>query len=376
MFEGSTSIPTAEFQRRKIAVVVDDSAETGRAILVAPCQDIDAPRVNELVSLSGGILFAALSPERTSSLLLPPMSRPHTSVGRAHDPHEQLDLCVSVEAREGVTTGISAADRATTLRVLGDPQPNPRKLVKPGHIFPLQVREGGVLVRSALPEAALDVVRIAGFSDAAAFIDLIDAAGDFMSLAAATRLAGESGLPVFTLSALVQWRLAHETLVTRVAEARLPTRLAGEVRSCIYRSVIHSGEHFALVKGEIESDRPTLTRVQPEFTFTDVFGGSTPNSRALLDASLQAIGRHGSGVLIYLRRPARGQLRSQVARAHEPNDDGSVNMMREYGLGAQILRDLGVRRIELLANSQRDLSSVRAFGLEIVAQRPLQVEGS
>jgi 3,4-dihydroxy 2-butanone 4-phosphate synthase/GTP cyclohydrolase II len=228
-----------------------------------------------------------------------------------------------------------------------------------------------VLVRNALPEGALDIVRIANFTDAALFVDLLDENGEFLSLARQEKLAAERDLPTISLGDLIRFRLETEKLVTRVAEARLPTRIAGELRSCIYKSSVHSGEHVALIKGTIDPNKPTLTRVQPEFTFGDVFGGNNPPSRSQLHQALKAINDHGSGVLVYLRRPASGQLRQQVASWSAEYGHKPAWMMREYGLGAQILRDLGVKRIELLTGTPRNLSGLTTFGIEIVGQRAI-----
>ncbi|RIL00863.1 MAG: bifunctional 3,4-dihydroxy-2-butanone-4-phosphate synthase/GTP cyclohydrolase II, partial [Proteobacteria bacterium] len=177
--------------------------------------------------------------------------------------------------------------------------------------------------------------------------------------------------PLITLSALTRHRLENEALVYRAAEARLPTQLAGELRTFVYRSRLHHGEHLALVKGEIAPDKPVLTRVQPEFTFADVFGGDNPPSRAQIKRSLQAIGERECGVFVYLRRASEGQLSSQISRWEQRFNEKPASMMREYGLGAQILRDLGVRKVELLTGSKKNLVGLKTFGIEIVSQLPL-----
>lgn len=361
-----------EFRARRISILWDDAGTRGRAVLVAAAQNISIDTVNELISLSGGLLFVAVTPERAAALMLSKMSRPQThptSVAEA----SQTNICVSVEAREGVSTGISAADRAATIAILGDEQPQPRKLVKPGHIFPVETRAGGVLVKAALPEAACDVVRIAGCTDAAVILDLLGPDGEFLDPSGQETFAATHRLPRLALSELTRFRLSSESLVSRVTEARLPTKLAGELRSIIYRSAIHEGEHLALVKGEIDPEQPVLTRVQPEFTFADVFGGDSPPSRKTIEHALRAIGEQGSGVLVYLRRPSLGELRQQVRKPQEDPSSRPVTMMRDYGLGAQILRDLGVRKVALLTNSKRNLIGIRPFGIEIVSQREIPV---
>lgn len=361
----------AAYKQRRAAVLWDDASAPGRAVLIAPAQDIEAVEVNELVAMTGGLPFVAISPARAAAFMLSKMSRPlvHPAPQPLPGAEEQLNICVSVEAREGVTTGISASDRATTVRILGEEQPNPRKLVKPGHIFPVEVRTGGVLVKNALPEGACDISRIAGFTEAALFLDLLDGQGEYLSSAGQTKLCAEKSLPRLALSELTRYRLSTESLVYRVAEAKLPTQLAGELRSLIYKSSIHEGEHLALIKGEIDPARPVLTRVQTEFTFSDVFGGKAPTSRSVLHRALKTIGDNGSGVLVYLRRPSFGELGQQITsqqRAFKPS-----SIMREYGLGAQILRDLGIRKVDLLTGSKKNLVGIHPFGIEIVSQREI-----
>lgn len=359
-----------EFRTIGAGIIIDDTSEPSRAVLVAPARDMSATLMNRLISLSRGLPSVAISAERAKGFMLEEMSRPSTTAPSAPQAPPPIKFCVSVEAREGVTTGISAADRARTVAILGEETPNPRKLVKPGHVFPVEVKDGGVLMKAALPEAALDVVRSGGCGDAAFFSDLLSPEGRLLDANTALSLASQERLPFVELTTLIKERLNSECLIERVAEARLPTEVAGELRSIIYRSRIHGGEHLALVKGEIDSSQPILTRVQPEFTLGDVFGGRYPASRTQILRSLEAIGKRGCGVLVYLRRPSVGELSRQVA-ANEPQPPGPASMMRDYGIGAQILRDLGVKKVELLSASGRSLAGVKTFGIEIIAQHPI-----
>ena len=355
------------FKKKRLAILKDEHADGSRAALLAPAFEITSENVNLAIKLTGNNLFVALSPERTSSFLLSPMSRPSTIVGLRRAAYD-TNICISVEAREGVSTGISASDRAATIRVLGEEQPNPRKLVKPGHIFPIEVREGGVLVNHALPEGALDIVKHAGFTDAALFSDLLNSAGEFCNNEETSKIALENNLPVFGLGEITQHRLSSEVLISKMAEAKLPTKSAGELRAVIYKSKIHEGEHLALVKGTPDPASPTLTRIQLEHTFADVFGGNNPPTRSQILKSLEKLGKSRNGVLVYLRRPLRGMLKSQVTDWKNYQQHLPASMIREYGIGSQILRDLGVKKIELLTNSPRDYSGVKSFGIEIVSQ--------
>lgn len=361
----------SQLSSSRLGIVVDDIGPP-RAALIAPAHGMTPELMNRALSLSGGLTFVAVSAERAAAFMLPEMTRPSParSDRATSTAADSLKMLCSVEAREGISTGISASDRAATVRILGSETPHPRDLVKPGHIFPVEVRSGGVLVKAALAEGALDIVRLAGFSDAALFIDLVGPSGELLSASESCRFAAEQGLPLVGLSQLISYRLHREPLVTRTAEAVIPSRIAGELRGITYRSKIHDVEHIALIKGDVGHGGPVLVRVQAESTLSDVFGGGNRSSRALLQASLQAIAERGSGVLVYLRRPAfedpidAGQ--SLASGSAKP-----ASMMREYGVGAQILRDLGVSQIEVLSSSSRSLTGLASFGLTIVSQQPL-----
>lgn len=364
-----------KFEQVQVAIVRDDGTSEGRAIVVTPASTVSTELSNTLITVSRGLPFVAVSEHRADSFRLAPMARPRTDPPRQIRNEQSLAMCISVEARSDVTTGISAADRATTIRQLGAAEIVPRSIVHPGHIFPIVARNGGVLVRSALPEAALDIVTLGRSTDAALYFDLLNSEGCFATRAEQEALAHEMSWPIVLLSDLVRYRLENEQLVQRVAEAKLPTILAGELRSFVYQSAVHDGEHVALVKGNIDPKVPVLTRVHQSSTFSDVFGGGADSSRKRLQACLAEIGRNGSGVLVYLRK--NGLSHHSLVPGTE--GDGlqpllPSSIMREYGLGAQILRDLGVRRIELLTGSTKNLAGITTFGLEIVSQRPLPLE--
>ena len=358
------------FKTNHIGVLIDDLS-CSRAALVAPVERISADGVNRILSLSGGLTLVALSQERANTFMLASMARPTTTldhkVASSSVPH-----FVSVEAREGITTGISAADRAHTLNILGAQTPQPRALVKPGHIFPVATREGGVLVKAEIPEGALDIARLAGFTDAALYVDLLDKHGELIDADAAQRVAEKEHLPAITLSQLISYRLAHESIVVRVADAALPTTLAGDVRAIVYRSSISDSEHVALVKGDVRAAETVLVRVQAEHTVADVFGGASPASRAHLQNSLAAIGLRGCGVLLYLRRPFLDSKNSNTQQLREEaTQPKNAAMMREYGVGAQILRDLGITNVELLSGTLRSLEGLSSFGISVVLQHPI-----
>lgn len=359
-----------EFKTKHLGVLIDDLSAS-RAALVAPIEQISADGVNRILSLSGGLTLVALSPERANTFMLSSMARPTTTLDH-NAASSSLPHFVSVEAREGITTGISAADRARTLNILGAQVPQPRALVKPGHIFPVATREGGVLVKTEIPEGALDIVRLAEFTDAALYVDLLDEHGELIDADTAQRLGEREHLPVITLSQLISYRLAHESLVVRVADAALPTTLAGDVRAIVYRSSISDIEHVALVKGDVRAAETVLVRVQAEHTVADVFGGASPASRAHLQNSLAAIGQRGCGVLLYLRRPFLDSKNSNTQQLREEAaQPKNAAMMREYGVGAQILRDLGITNVELLSGTHRSLEGLSSFGISVILQHPI-----
>jgi 3,4-dihydroxy 2-butanone 4-phosphate synthase/GTP cyclohydrolase II len=359
------------FIKRGIALISDDAGSLERAILVAPAQTISAAVINEMLTLGSGVLFVAMSQQRADDFLLTRMSRPQMSQTSSENEDRVLDLCVSVEAREGVTTGISAADRAATVRTLGESHPDAQRLVTPGHVMPVRVRTGGVLVRNSLPEAAVDAVHTMGGTAAAAYVDILDEHGELLNSAGQHVLAEKHRLPSVTLSALIGHRLKHEQLVQRITEARLPTRIAGELRSYVYISSIQGMEHLALVKGDITGDEPVLTRVQAGSTIGDVFGGGECASRHHIEQALNAIGQRGRGVLVYLRRPLKNNLSEQIFSLGGVSDAAIHAQMRDYGLGAQILRDLGVKKVEVLTSSERSYLGLDMFGIEIAAQHLL-----
>ncbi len=359
----------AQFKQRQLVILHDDFAAPCRGVLVAAAESMTTELVNEALSTARGICFVAISRERSRDFMLSQMLRPQKSAVAPNDSLAPLSMCLTVEAREGVTTGISASDRAATIRILGEANPSPRKLIHPGHIVPVETRDGGVLVKNSLPEGALDIVRAAGFSDAALFIDLLDANGELLSPEKQEELSAEKKIPFLRLSDLVQFRLRQEPLVSRVADAKLPTFFAGELRSIIYRSLIGDGEHLALVKGTPGANSPTVIRVQSEFTFSDVFGGNCPPSRAQIQAVLRMLKEHESGVLLYLRKSSYGSLREQISSGDSAAKPASV--MREYGLGAQILRDLGVKKAIIISNSASPIVGLDSFGIEVVEYRPL-----
>ena len=347
------------FREKQLCILKDDIGPE-RWVFVSPAEAVSVDILNRILGHSGGHPFVAISDSRAQAFLLTVMAR--TSRNQPETAIDSYLQYSSVEAREGVTTGISIADRVLTIRALGAVEPQKRSLVQPGHVFPVAVKSGGVLAKTCLPEAALDLVKICNFSDAALFVDLLTDSGDLMQEPTISTIASELSIPVISISEIIHYRLAHESLVRRISSTRLPTAVGGELEAILYRSNLDGGEHVALVKGPLSPQKITTVRVQVENPISDIFGGQEP-SRRLLQQALSKIALQEQGVFIYLRK----------GLTTTPRPSNPASTMREYGLGAQILRDLGVTCINLLSSTGKPLSGLENFGISVVGQEPLQI---
>ncbi len=360
-------------RRGELVILLDPGAPMPKAYVIAAASIISPEVVAIIVNESRSILCAAVSDSRLKDLALPPM------IGAGTTAHPRgVEFSISVEARNNVTTGISAADRAQTLRTLacsGDPR---RELVTPGHIFPLRAKNGGVLVRADAPEAAVDLIVAADLPQVAALALLLDERGDVMSLQLAQELAKRLRCPCVSVGDVITHRLSTERIVEPLARAKLPTAYGGMFEAVCFGSKTDGAEHLALVKGPIDlrepdgRQAPVLVRVQSEHRLGDLLGFlSTPGWRRVQGA-LKAIGEEGRGVFIYIRHPYRGVLTEQLRSAEQarsPSGESPASAggeLREYGIGAQMLRLLGVERIRLMTNSPTTTPALDAFQLEIV----------
>lgn len=376
-----------------IVLLIDDLISPHRAFLVAQAAAIDAAQVCTMVNLGRGVILAALPEERAQELRLPLM---YPSAERS----SRWDFTVSVESREGVSTGISAADRAQTLRTLARTTDSKRELVTPGHIFPVRSRTGGVLVRPDIAEASVDLLRLAAVPLTAAVSHCLTEDGRLLDEPAHAALAGSLGTAPVRLTEIVRHRLRTEPIVEEIARAQLPTAIAGEFVAVCFRSKIDGAEHFALVKGRIDepdesgAQRPILVRVQAEQQLSDLLGLAPHDGSERMQGALQAIARAGRGVFVYIRHPRSGSLRLALSewrpdgpagaiRTYESSHEMSLRAglaslpapppemaLREHGVGAQILHALGVRRAVLMTNTARPLPGLEAFDLEIVRREP------
>ncbi len=346
-------------------LLLDDATELTTAYLVADAASITAKTISFMVNTGGGVICIALPNERIKELGLPAMA----SLRNSSSP----DMTISVEARHGVTTGISAADRAQTLQVIATTKSPKTDLVMPGHIFPLKAKKGGVLVRSAPSEAAVDLLNAAGLTPAAAIMQCLNQEGELLSKDEIEELISTNNLCHISISDIVQERLASRSVVERIAEATLPTKLGGELKAICFRSENDNAEHLALIKGDLKKDTavPVLVRVQAENRIGDLLNTSTLSNRRNIDGALGALKNSASGVFVYVRHPRKGVISEQVAALNaKPSSSKpkSSHQIRQYGIGAQILRELGIKKIRLLSNATQAVSGIDAFGLEITEQ--------
>lgn len=372
------SAATAALSRGEIVLLIDDVVAPQRAFLIAPAATITPEQVCTMVNAGRGVILAALPEERASELRLP-------SMYPGNERGSRWDFTVSIESREGVSTGISAADRAQTLRTLARTTDAKRELVSPGHIFPLRSRAGGVLVRPDIAEACVDLLRLAAVPHTAALSHCLSEDGQLLEEAAQGPMAESLGAPAVRLTEIVRHRLRHEPLVEEIARARLPTSIAGEFTAVCFRSRIDQAEHFALLKGEINqlgpdgAQVPILVRVQAEQQLSDLLGLAPHDGAHRMHGALNMIDAAGRGVFVYIRHPRSGSLRTAVSGRQSgptPHPLPPVAIappemdLREHGVGAQILHALGVRRAVLLTNTVRALPGLDAFDLEIVRREP------
>src|SRR5579862_8240713 len=371
------TIPEAieEIRAGRMVIVVDDEDRENEGDLTLAAEFVTPEAINFMALHGRGLICLALAPERCDALHLPLVSPMNTSrFGTA--------FCESIDAAEGVSTGISAADRAHTILTAIRPNCRPRDLARPGHIFPLRAREGGVLVRAGQTEAAVDLARLAGLTPSGVICEIMNPDGTMARVPQLEEFCAHHGLKMISVAELIRYRLKTERFVRRVAEGCLQTEF-GEFRTIAYASDLNPEYHLALVRGDVAGQEQVLVRMHSRCMYGDVFGSTACDCGSLVRNSLRTIAGHGLGVLVYLHetgpgfrveRDPGGQPR-MVSHGrdfmHYKGEDGQRQLQHEHGIGAQILSDLGLHTIRLLTNHPRKIVALEGFGIEIVDQLPV-----
>ncbi len=350
----------------RMFILVDDEKRENEGDLIIPAQMATPESINFMAKYGRGLICLALTTQRIKELGLPLMAQQNTS-------RHQTAFTVSIEATEGVTTGISASDRAHTVSVAIDPRNGAESIASPGHVFPLMARDGGVLVRAGHTEAAVDIARLAGLNPSGVICEIMNDDGSMARLSDLIPFAETHGLKIATIADLIAWRCRSEKMVERMVETTIDTKEAGQFTLYVYASQIGYAEHIVLLKGEITS--PTLVRMHAHHFLQDVLSDVATKKAGELTNAMKAIDAAGSGVIVIIREPKKRAVSDQLRRRMGETIEEDANL-RDYGIGAQILLDLGITDMILLSNSQKSVVGLEGYGLSIHGYQPIPSDGA
>jgi 3,4-dihydroxy 2-butanone 4-phosphate synthase/GTP cyclohydrolase II len=366
-----------DIQQGKMVILVDDEDRENEGDLTMAAEKVTAEAVNFMATHGRGLICLSLEPEKVEQIGLPPMVSDNTSsFGTA--------FTVSIEARNGVTTGISAADRATTILTAIAPDCRPKDLARPGHIFPLRAAKGGVLKRAGQTEGSVDLARMAGLTPAGVICEIMNDDGTMARMPDLAEFAAKHDLKIGTIADMIKYRMRNDSLIRRAAETVIPTGPFGDFKAIIYENDVDGHQHLALVKGEYREEEHVLVRVHSECLTGDVFGSHRCDCGEQLQRALEIIHEEGRGVLLYMRQEGRGIGLLNKLKAYELQDKGmdtvqaNVSLgfkpdLRDYGIGAQILADLGLHHLRLMTNNPKKIVGLGGYGLDVVERIPLEI---